>query len=79
MIPLKTLICQKPGIFLRLSKARNTANARHMCFDPFGPRCFPMNSFTDGRVARLATAALTVAMPATALRRVTADISSQCC
>lgn len=67
-------MCQKPGMFLRLSSARTSANARHMFLEPLGPSCLAMKSLTDGCVAMPAIAAPMAARPAIALRRIAADI-----
>ena len=74
MMPLRTLMCQNPGIFLRFKSANMIASVRHAFFAPLGPRYLAMKSFAEGCVAMPATAAPTVATAAIALRRIAADI-----
>ena len=69
-----TLICQKPGMFLRLSSAKNSARTRHIFFERLGPKYRATKCLTFERLATPTTAAPIAAKPAIALRRIAADI-----
>ena len=69
-------MCQKPGRFLRLSRAKMRARMRQAYFEAFGPTYLAMKFCTDVSLVIPNTAADTVTMPATGRRRVTADMAA---
>jgi hypothetical protein len=75
IIPLSTLMCQKPGRFLRFSRAITRAMIRQAYLVAFGPKYFLMRACDELREAMPTIAPVAVRMEAIDLNRVAADMS----
>ena len=73
-MPRNTRICQKPGRFLRLRRARRRAIVRHVFFVALGPTYLDKKSRTGDVLEMPKMAAQVATRPAMVVSRVAADI-----